>query len=100
MQEQSDMCYYDHSTFADLLIAGLVGLRPRADNIVEIEPLLQMDTWDWFCLDGVRYHGRTLTILWDKQGRHYRRGAGLSLLVDGRLIARAPQLGRLTGKLH
>ena len=31
------MCYYDHSTFADLLIADRVGLRPRADNIVEID---------------------------------------------------------------
>jgi hypothetical protein len=92
--------YYNHSTFADLLITGVAGLRPRADNIVEIDPLLPDSTWDWFCLDGVRYHGHTLTILWDKQGKHYERGAGLRVLVDGRLIARVARLGRLTGKLH
>ena len=32
--------YYNHSTFADLLITGVVGLRPRADDMVEVFPLL------------------------------------------------------------
>ncbi|HUJ09213.1 MAG TPA: MFS transporter [Verrucomicrobiae bacterium] len=92
--------YYNHSTFADLLITGVVGLRPRADNIVEINPLLPENAWDWFCLDGVRYHGHNLTILWDKQGKHYGQGAGLRVFVDGRLLAHASRLARLTGKLH
>src|SRR5262249_51551277 len=37
--------YYNHSTFADLLITGVVGLRPRADDTVEIHPLLPEGAW-------------------------------------------------------
>jgi hypothetical protein len=91
--------YYNHSTFADLLITGVVGLRPRADDTVEIAPLLPPDAWPWFCLDGVRYHGRDLAILWDRDGTRYGRGAGLQVLVDGQVIARSDRLERLTGKL-
>jgi len=91
--------YYNHSTFADLLITGVVGLSPRADNTVEIYPLLPDGTWDWFCLDGVNYHGHVLTILWDKYGRRYGRGKGLIVLADGEEIARADKLSKLTGKL-
>ncbi|HEX2860817.1 MAG TPA: glycosyl hydrolase family 65 protein [Lacunisphaera sp.] len=91
--------YYNHSTYADLLITGLVGLRPRADNTVEVAPLLPEGTWDWFCLDRVRYHGRELTVLWDRDGKRYGRGAGLQVLVDGQVVARSDKLGRVTGRL-
>jgi hypothetical protein len=91
--------YYNHSTFADLLITGVVGLRPRADDIVEIHPLLPDGTWAWFCLDGLRYHGRMLTIVWDSDGQRYGRAAGLTVLADGQEIARSGKLERLTGKL-
>jgi hypothetical protein len=47
----------------------------------------------------VKYHGRTLTIFWDADGSRYGRGAGLCVLADGREIARADKLVRLTGKL-
>ena len=91
--------YYNHSTFADLVITGLVGLRPRADDTVEISPLLPAGTWDWFCLDGVSYHGRTLTIVWDRTGEKFKRGAGLTILSDGKSVAHSAQLAPLTGKL-
>jgi len=91
--------YYNHSTFADLLITGVVGLRPRADNQLEIDPLLPEPVWNWFCLDGVKYHGHQLTIVWDRDGQHFGRGAGLVVLVDGREIARRPGLGELKGTL-
>ena len=29
---------YNHSTYCDLVISGLIGLRPRADDTVEIQP--------------------------------------------------------------
>ena len=32
--------FYNHSSYCDLIITGLVGLRPRADDIVEVNPLL------------------------------------------------------------
>jgi hypothetical protein len=91
--------YYNHSTFADVLITGVVGLRPRSDDKIEVCPLLPNDTWDWFCLDGVRYHGRMITILWDKDGSRYNRGSGLRVLAGGRQIARSDKLECITGKV-
>ena len=93
-QERSK--YYNHSTFCDLIITGLVGLRPRLDNVVEVNPLLPDGKWDWFCLDRVRYHGHDLTILWDKDGSRYHAGKGLQIYVDGKLKGQRNTLGRLT----
>ncbi len=92
--------YYNHSTFADLVITGIVGLRPRADETVEIHPLLPEGTWEWFCLDGVKYHGRTLTIIWDKTGARYGKGAGLRAFADGELITETNRLAHITGELE
>jgi hypothetical protein len=87
--------HYNHSSYADLIITGLAGLRPRADDTVEVNPLVP---WDWFCLDAVPYHGHLLTILWDKDGRHFGRGQGLRVMVDEREVARAAGLARVTGR--
>ena len=91
--------YYNHSTFADLVIGGLIGIVPRDDAILELDPLLPGEAWDWFCLDGVPYHGHTLTIIWDRDGEHFRRGAGFSVWVDRKQLASSPALDRLTVKL-
>src|SRR5450756_1989320 len=48
--------HYFHSGYVDLVVTGLVGLRPRADDSVEVRPLAP-ESWDYFVLDGVRYHG-------------------------------------------
>jgi hypothetical protein len=91
--------FYNHSMFNDLVITGLVGLVPRADDVVEVDPLIPADAWDWFCLDGVPYHGRSLTILWDRTGERYGRGAGLVVLVDGEELVRSATLQRVTAEL-
>jgi hypothetical protein len=90
---------YNHSSYNDLIITGLLGLRPRADAVVEVNPLLPENTWDYFCLDNVFYHGRNLTIIWDKTGAQYGRGRGLAVFADGQEIARSPSLSKLTGIL-
>jgi hypothetical protein len=91
--------YYNHSLFADLVISGVVGVCPRADSVVEIQPLASEAAWDWFCLDGVAYHGRNLTVIWDRSGARYGQGKGLSVLADGRLLARSDRLGKLSAQL-
>lgn len=90
---------YNHSGFADLVITGLVGLRPREGNELVVKPLIPDGEWPWFCLDGVPYHGHSLTILWDQDGRRYGRGSGLSLMVDGRRVAHRADLGELDAML-
>jgi hypothetical protein len=77
----------------------VIGLVPRADEVVEVNPLLPVNTWAWFCLDNVRYRGHDVTILWDRDGTRYGRGVGLQLFVDGERVARSDQLERLTGQL-
>jgi hypothetical protein len=93
--------HYFHSGFDDLIVTGLAGLRPRADDMLEVDPLIPADPNDpqalrWFALQDVPYHGHRVTILWDSDGRHYGRGAGLGLFVDDALVARSPVLRRLT----
>jgi len=89
---------YNHSTFCDLVITGLAGLRPRADERLQVHPLTPAE-WDYFCLDQVRYHGHWLTILWDRTGQHYGKGKGLRILADGRMIAQADAMKNVSGRL-
>lgn len=91
--------YYNHSTFNDLIITGLVGLRPRSDDTIEVNPLLPAGKWDWFCLDNVLYHGKIITIIWDKTGLKYKKGKGLSVFVNGRKVASSLILEKVTGKI-
>ncbi len=91
--------YYNHSTFNDLVINGLVGLVPRTDQIAQVQPLLPENTWDWFCLDGVPYHGHRLTVVWDRTGERYSKGTGLTLWVDGEKVGSTPRLDRLEIRL-
>ncbi len=91
--------YYNHSTFNDLIITGLVGLRPRADNTIEVNPLVEEKNMDWFCLDNVLYHNKIITIIWDKTGKKYNKGKGFTIFANGKKIASALKLDRVTGKL-
>ena len=88
--------YYNHSTFCDLVITGIAGLRPQADGSIVLNPLVPTGKWKYFCLDGIHYRGNDLTIIWDEDGQRYHQGTGLILLIDGVKAAHRPTLGRLT----
>ncbi len=90
--------HYFHSSFNDLVITGLVGLKSSATDQLEIDPLAPPD-WPWFALDDVPYHGQRLSIFWDKDGTRYHKGSGLFVLADGREIAKSSTLGKITVKL-
>jgi len=92
--------YYNHSGFADPLITGLIGLRPSSSDQVVIRPLLPAGNWSYFALEALPYHGHLLTILYDASGKHYGRGRGLQLFVDGQRVAARPDLGRLSYRLR
>ena len=104
--DQERSRYYNHSTFNDLVITGLCGLRPRADQTIEVNPLLPADSatphagqrsekWSYFCLDNVLYHGHNLTIVYDRDGSRYHQGRGLRIYVDGKLAGQRSDLGKL-----
>ena len=66
--------HYNHSSFIDLVITGICGICPADGDELTIHPL--GTSLESFALDGVRYHGHTLTVEWDRR-------AGLALAVDG-----------------
>ncbi len=90
--------YYNHSGFADLVITGLLGLRPAPGNTLTIHPLVS-NQWQWFALDSLPYHGHLLTVFYDKTGDRYHHGSGLRVLWDGVEIASKPTLGPLIARL-
>ena len=44
----------------------------------DVKPLAPK-AWDWWCIDGVRFHGRDVTVLFDRYGK----GKGLVVLDEG-----------------
>jgi hypothetical protein len=84
---------YNHSTFCDLVINGLVGIRPQEGTQLTVNPLVPQDTWDYFCLDNLVYKGHRLTVLYDRDGKKYKKGKGLMVFIDGKLKKKRKDLG-------
>ena len=84
--------YYNHSGFADLVITGLIGIRPADGDNFMLHPLVPKGKWHYFALDGLPYHGHTLTVLYDQDGSRYHRGSGLQVISDGHRVAHADAL--------
>lgn len=92
--------HYNHSGYVDLIVTGLVGLRPREDDTLVVNPLVpDAKAMPYFCLQNLPYHGHDLTIVWDADGSRYHRGAGLSVDVDGKRVAGPSPLGRVTARM-
>ena len=75
---------YNHSTFDDLVLSGLIGLRPQSGGALRVQPLVPA-SWDHYAAENVPYHGHNVTVLWDRDGSHYHQGAGMRIYLDGRL---------------
>jgi hypothetical protein len=84
--------FYNHSSYADLIINDLVGIKPRADQVLEVYPLIPQGQWNWFMLDKVSYHGHNITIVWDKTGTKYGAGKGMFIYADGKKITQSETL--------
>lgn len=74
--------HYNHSGFNDLIITGLCGIRPSNGNALVINPLID-STIQYFCLEDVIYHGKKITVVYDKDGNRYKAGKGISVYVNG-----------------
>lgn len=74
---------YNHSTFCDLVISGLAGIRPRDDGMLEINPLFDKHDMRYFAMEGILYHGKSISIIWDREGTQYGIGKGLHIYCDG-----------------
>jgi F5/8 type C domain/Amylo-alpha-1,6-glucosidase len=81
--------HYNHSTYIDLILSGLIGIRPRADETLEIDPLIPVKQMQderpirYFALQKLVYHGHDVGLIYDADGSRYHIGVGLSVFVDG-----------------
>jgi hypothetical protein len=82
----SDISHDFHSAYTYLVVEGVVGLTPRVDEKIELQPAALQ--WDHFALAGLRLRGRDLTIIWDRPDGNVRYPGypeGFSLYLDGAL---------------
>lgn len=86
---------YNHSTFNDIVLSSLIGVRAQADHTVRIAPQVPA-SWDRFAAENIAYHGRNLTVTWDKTGTAYGDGAGMNVYLDGSKVHTQPTLGEVT----
>lgn len=92
----SDISHDFHSMYLSLVVEGVVGLTPRDDERIELEPMAR--DWPFFALAGVRYRGHDLTVVWDRpdgQPRYDGYPEGFSLYVDDQLAFTEPALGHV-----
>ncbi len=68
---------YNHSTFCDIVISGIVGVKYEND-ILEVSPSIP-DDWEYFKLENLNFRGNTYSIIYDKTGGKYGRGKGLNI---------------------
>ncbi|KAL2859367.1 Six-hairpin glycosidase-like protein [Aspergillus pseudodeflectus] len=86
--------HYFHSGFIDQVITGFVGIRPSADDILEVNPLID-DTVEYFRIERILYHGHDVAVQWDASGDRYGT-RGLTVEVDGEVVAQSDTLTRQT----
>lgn len=87
--------HYFHSGFIDQVISGFVGIRPSAEDILEVNPLADAESVSYFRIENVLYHGHDVAVQWDADGSQYGT-AGLQVEVDGEVVATADTLSRVT----
>jgi len=90
--------HYSHSGYVDLVLSGLLGIIPRANGMLLVNPLIPGD-WDWFAAEGMRLHGHDVDVIWDRDGSKYGLGAGLRVRVDNRDVASRETMGLLEVRL-
>jgi hypothetical protein len=78
--------HYLHSTFNNLIISGLCGIRPTEGDTLIINPLID-DSIQYFCLRDINYRGHTVTVAYDRDGKKYHAGTGLSVWLDDKKVS-------------
>lgn len=92
--------FYNHSTFADIVIQDLIGVKPTMDDRFTLSPLIPAGRWPYFALQHLSYKGRQVDIFWDEKGSRYGHGKGLSVFIDGKRVAHSRKLKPITVNLR
>jgi PKD repeat protein len=80
-----------------MIIDDIAGVRPRLDDVLELWPI---DVgYDYFTVNNLSYHGKDLTVVWDRPGvDHYGAAVpdGFSAYLDGQRLFTLDQLAHVT----
>ena len=71
---------YNHSTFCDLVISGLIGIKTDSGEL-RVNPSIP-DDWDYFRLSNLHFRGKCYTVTYDKHGTKYGSGKGLTVTEE------------------
>lgn len=78
-------CLWNGPAWPYATTQALVALANLLQNYSQeppaVKPLIPED-WEYFFLEGVKIHGKTYTILYDRDGSRYDRGEGLQVLLE------------------
>lgn len=70
---------YNHSTYCDLVLSGLLGIGVDGTGSLTVEPLIP-DSWMYFRVEGVWHGGERYAVIYDRDGSHYGCGVGLKIV--------------------
>ena len=68
---------YNHSTFIDLVLRGLVGIDVTAPTLT-VKPRIA-GIWKWFKVENINFKNATYNIYYDEDGTKYGKGVGLTV---------------------
>ena len=90
---------------SDLIGFNVSRLDTDGPSRLRYAPLIEPNTAPkYFALDGVRVWnaagGHDVTLLWDEDGTRYRRGVGMTMLVNGSRVASRRAIGVLEYELN
>lgn len=90
---------YYHSSFADVVLGGLVGIDVDEGGLLSVDPLIPAGAWSWFRVESLALRGRAVDVRWDAGGSPAGGERGLRIVVDGRTVVARDDLGALRTQL-
>jgi len=83
----------------NLITTGIVGITPEAETgRLVLHPALPGRNLEFFVLENLNYHGRNLTIIWDRPDEtdyFQDHRSGFDIYLDGKRIQSSPRLERV-----
>ena len=71
---------YNHSTFCDLVISGLFGVKTDGGTLAA-DPIIP-EGWDFMRLSRLPFRGRLYTIVYDRTGEKFGMGSGVRIFEE------------------
>ena len=66
---------YNHSTFIDLVLRGLIGIDTESDTL-SVKPKI-CGIWKWFKLENLTYRKKVYDVYYDEDGTVFGKGKGV-----------------------